>query len=353
MKNIMFAIILLISSFFFSCKSTDIESSPQKIIKIIDSNTIELENGVKVNLIGIEEDAKISNQLSNWIGKNVMIVQDSKSYQPINNNTDEINAYLKDANSGESLNKKLLKKGLSKLNKKNLFDSLNVFEQCFSNGEYGLLISDKDSVDEKENDELENQVSNEKKYSLEKLVEKNSESVFTIHARNEEGETSLGSGFFISPNECLTNFHVLKGADIAFIKMKDGAFYKIKKVSIYNNFFDYAKFEIESKNKKFPYLKLAKKTPKSGSEIFVIGSPRGLEQTITKGIVSAIRSMGNEDEGLIQIDAAISQGNSGGPVMNMNGEVVGIATFKRTDIDNAGFAVNIATIMKNIRKKDD
>jgi len=72
-----------------------------------------------------------------------------------------------------------------------------------------------------------------------------------------------------------------------------------------------------------------------------------LESTLTKGIVSAIRSEVVPND-RIQIDAAISPGSSGGPVMNMNGEVFGVATFKALDCENCNFAVNIKLILNNL-----
>ena len=90
-----------------------------------------------------------------------------------------------------------------------------------------------------------------------------------------------------------------------------------------------------------PYLELSQVLPQQGEEIFVIGNPSGLENTVTRGIVSAIR------EDLIQIDAAISPGSSGSPVSNMNGKVVGIATFKIVEgCELCNFAISADLIKK-------
>jgi hypothetical protein len=98
--------------------------------------------------------------------------------------------------------------------------------------------------------------------------------------------------------------------------------------------------------------------PKPGEEVFALGNPKGLANTVTRGIVSSVRRAEGEfrsviPEGttLIQTDAAVNPGNSGGPLLNANGEVVGIVTFKRSAGEGLNFALSIIDALEAIKAK--
>lgn len=98
--------------------------------------------------------------------------------------------------------------------------------------------------------------------------------------------------------------------------------------------------------------------PKPGDEVFALGNPRGLANTVTRGIVSSVRRAEGEfrtivPEGttLIQTDAAVNPGNSGGPLLNAHGEVVGIVTFKRSAGEGLNFALSIIDALEAIQAK--
>jgi len=98
--------------------------------------------------------------------------------------------------------------------------------------------------------------------------------------------------------------------------------------------------------------------PKPGEEVFALGNPRGLANTVTRGIVSSVRraegefrSVVPEGTTLIQTDAAVNPGNSGGPLLNANGEVVGIVTFKRSAGEGLNFALSIIDALEAIQAK--
>ena len=93
-------------------------------------------------------------------------------------------------------------------------------------------------------------------------------------------------------------------------------------------------------------LAAASATPASGEQILVVGAPLGLTETITTGVVSAIRSRTDGPGTMIQIDAPINPGNSGGPVVNTRKEVVGIADAKAVGAEGIGLAVPIKTACK-------
>lgn len=98
--------------------------------------------------------------------------------------------------------------------------------------------------------------------------------------------------------------------------------------------------------------------PKPGEEVFALGNPAGLANTVTRGIVSSVRrsegefrSVVPEGTTLIQTDAAVNPGNSGGPLLNANGEVVGIVTFKRSAGEGLNFALSIIDALETLQSK--
>jgi serine protease Do len=85
--------------------------------------------------------------------------------------------------------------------------------------------------------------------------------------------------------------------------------------------------------------------PKVADEVFAIGSPLGLSGTVTKGIISSVRSL-EDGTILYQIDAALNPGNSGGPLINTQGRVIGINTLKLKGFEGLNFAVSTAEVSK-------
>lgn len=180
---------------------------------------------------------------------------------------------------------------------------------------------------------------------LTSLVAKNEKSIFTIYTFDKEGNPDgIGTGFFIDYKGLgITNYHVLSDAYSAVIKLQDNSVYEIDKLLKTGENIDLITFNIiNPENRIFDYLSFEKNAPIKGSSIFVIGSPHGLEGTVSEGIVSSSRE--NDKFGkVIQITAPISAGSSGSPVMNMNGNVIGIATYIRD-----GNELNFATSAQSI-----
>jgi len=140
--------------------------------------------------------------------------------------------------------------------------------------------------------------------------------------------------FFQPDGTGLSNLHVLEDARFAFIRTNDGTVYQIDKITRICEECDIAEFTLSSTGKNFPVLTSTDKIPLKGSDIFVIGNPKGFESTVSKGIVSAIR----EDENkIIQISAPISPGSSGSPIMDMNGNVFAMATYQLKEGQNLNF----------------
>lgn len=142
--------------------------------------------------------------------------------------------------------------------------------------------------------------------------------------RDQEAK-GLGSGFIVSPEGyILTNAHVVADADEVVVKLTDRREYKAKVLGA-DRRTDVALIKIEASG--LPVVKLGDPARlKVGEWVLAIGSPFGLENTVTAGIVSAKgRSLPQENYvPFIQTDAAVNPGNSGGPLFNMRGEVVGI-----------------------------
>ena len=160
-----------------------------------------------------------------------------------------------------------------------------------------------------------------------------------ITAEDKNGQPqSLGSGFLVTPNIIATNFHVIENSYSGYVKfVNKKEIYEIEGVVGYSNEYDLALIKI-SDNNGTP-LPLISPSVDIGQKIFAIGNPLGLEGTISDGIISGIRNF--EDFSVLQISAPISPGNSGGPVVNENGDVVGVATFTITEGQNINFAVPV------------
>ena len=160
-----------------------------------------------------------------------------------------------------------------------------------------------------------------------------------ITAEDKNGQPqSLGSGFLITPNIIATNFHVIENSYSGYVKfVNKDEIYEIDGVVGYDSSYDLALIKIRD-NDGTP-LPLKSPNVDIGQKVFAIGNPLGLEGTISDGIVSGLREIG--DFSVLQISAPISPGNSGGPVVNENGEVIGVATFTFSEGQNINFAVPV------------
>mgnify|MGYP002549888788 CR=1 FL=1 len=173
-------------------------------------------------------------------------------------------------------------------------------------------------------------------------------------SRNFRG---LGSGVIINADKgyVLTNNHVVDGADKITVKLQDGREFKAKLVGK-DEQSDIALVQIE-KPTNLTAIKMADSDKlRVGDFTVAIGNPFGLGQTVTSGIVSALgRSTGSDSgayENYIQTDAAVNRGNSGGALLNLQGELIGINTVKYSseDVEGMGYAIPINTAKPIINK---
>ena len=164
-------------------------------------------------------------------------------------------------------------------------------------------------------------------------------STVTILTLGSAGDTlALGSGFFVAPEGVLvTNWHVMSGADHAVVVLTDGSRYSDVAFIAGDPVVDVALLRV--RGGRFPVLPPSRVLPAVGTRIVVIGSPLGLAQTVTDGLVSGVRNLGGRDR--LQMSAPISPGSSGGPVLNPRGEVVAIAASSLVGGQQINFAVPI------------
>jgi serine protease Do len=171
----------------------------------------------------------------------------------------------------------------------------------------------------------------------------------------------LGSGFFINEDGYLiTNFHVIEGETQISIEVYhlnggqlDRRSYRAVRIIAMNKFADLALLKVEDAGApKFARVLLgATDTLAVGERVFAIGSPMGLERTVTEGILSTkTRQMGGDL--FLQTTAQINPGNSGGPLFNLRGEVVGVTNMKLTFGEGLGFAIPVERVRYFLDQRD-
>jgi S1-C subfamily serine protease len=153
---------------------------------------------------------------------------------------------------------------------------------------------------------------------LTKLAEKVRPSVMLVMAESDSA-AATGSGFFISSDgKFVTNHHVIEKATKITLKGENGAFYEVRGVLADDAVADIAILQVAAKNVQFLEIG-ASQTAQVGQHIAIIGSPMGLEGTLSEGIISAKRDLGEKGEWL-QMTAGISPGSSGSPVLDASGK---------------------------------
>ncbi len=173
-----------------------------------------------------------------------------------------------------------------------------------------------------------------------------SPAIVVIHARLPDG-MSQGSGFVVDSSGIIaTNFHVVGGATDIEIKFKDGKTYPVTGIIDYDVERDVCVLKIDAYG--LPVASLGNANLlEPGSKVYVIGAPLGLEYSITDGLYSGKRK--DLGQNVLQFSAPISPGNSGGPLLDNQGRVVGITTFIKPEGQNLNFAIPINEIKKFFR----
>ena len=185
---------------------------------------------------------------------------------------------------------------------------------------------------------------------LKALAKKARPAVMLLVVSDANGkEIATGTGFLVSSDgKLITNFHVIEGAASAVAKSENGGLFPVEGVLASDPKNDLVLLKLKAKD--LPFLTLGNSDKiEIGTRIAIIGSPLGLEGTLSEGIVSAVRELMGDIK-LLQVTAAISPGSSGSPVMNANGDVVGIASSLLRGGQALNFAVPVECGVRLIAK---
>lgn len=175
-------------------------------------------------------------------------------------------------------------------------------------------------------------------------------SIVTVRQLGRDGEKrGTGSGFVISKDGLIvTNLHVIGEGRSIEVEFVDGSVFPVTEVHAFDRYFDLAVVKIEPKTISLDALKLADSSKlRQGDLIVGFGAPQGLGFSVVAGVLSAIRQLDpgfigegeTPDYPMLQLAMPIEQGNSGGPVLNLDGEVIGVVTLRHRVTENLGFAV--------------
>ncbi len=161
-----------------------------------------------------------------------------------------------------------------------------------------------------------------------------------------ETDIGLGSGFFVSKYVIATNYHVIIGSNEAYCYTNNSSTkYRIEGYLAVDKSVDLILLKVSGLDRSA--IKFASSSVSPGQKVYVIGSPKGLPASISDGIISGLRDF--DGKKLIQITAPISPGSSGGPVLNTNGELIGVSVGQYEDGQNLNFAIpksNLELLLK-------
>ncbi len=189
----------------------------------------------------------------------------------------------------------------------------------------------------------------EKRFSVQEVIAKASDSVVVITFTGRSGvQEGLGTGFVISADGYIaTNLHVIGEARPIKVRLASGKQYDVEQIYASDRHMDLAILKVAAKDLKPLPLGNSNRI-QQGDSVVVIGNPQGLQHSVVTGIVSSKREV--EGRPMIQLAIPIERGNSGGPVIDMFGNVQGVVTLKSAVTDNLGFAVEI-DVLKTLLEK--
>ncbi|MDR3539973.1 MAG: cell wall-binding repeat-containing protein [Desulfosporosinus sp.] len=178
-----------------------------------------------------------------------------------------------------------------------------------------------------------------KDFSASEIAQLLKPSIVSIEVSDSNGnELGYASGVIAtSDGKIFTNYHVIDGAASAKVTLPDGRVLDVTNISGYDPKYDAVVLQVNAKDLQPAKFSLSS-TAQIGDEIYTLGNPLGLEDTISDGLISTIHRVVN-GETYIQISAPISPGSSGGALINEQGEVIGITTAGLTDGQDLNFAI--------------
>jgi len=189
------------------------------------------------------------------------------------------------------------------------------------------------------------QTSPQRPFDVPTLVSETQSAVVLVSSIERSGADvrprKIGSGFFINPaGLVLTNYHVIKGSTSVSVQLGNGASFVVstEMIAFANPEKDIAILKVPGRN--LPALRLGDSDKiRAGQQVVALGSPLGLESSVSLGVVSGIRQL--KEGTFIQTTAPISGGSSGGPLLDMHGEVIGITARSAPEGQNVNFAIPI------------
>jgi S1-C subfamily serine protease/predicted phosphodiesterase len=188
--------------------------------------------------------------------------------------------------------------------------------------------------------------------SPQEIAKESLPSVLLIVVRDKQAQPlAMGSGFVVKPGVVATNFHVIDGASSAHATVTDSDKpLAIDGILATDADQDLALLKVSGLGAP-PLTMETSADPEIGDRVYAVGKPKGLRGTVSEGIVSAKRNV--KARTLLQITAPISPGSSGGPVLNKDGRVIGVATATLKDGQNLNFAVGVTSLAKLMKEISD
>lgn len=170
----------------------------------------------------------------------------------------------------------------------------------------------------------------------EEIYQKILPSVVTLQVENSQGEKYVGTAFFaLGDGLAVTSWHVVSDAMKVSGKLSDSRVVNVEGIVDKDEKHDLALLRVTPANG--PQVQLCTVNPSVGSRAYAIGAPKGFEFSITDGLISQIQNVDGYSQ--FQVSCPISGGNSGGPIVNERGEVVGVTSWTKRDAQNLSFAI--------------
>ncbi|SHJ09931.1 Trypsin-like peptidase domain-containing protein [Clostridium cavendishii DSM 21758] len=193
----------------------------------------------------------------------------------------------------------------------------------------------------KDSNKVYGNVQSNSEKAIEEIIQENDPKTVALLVPNGDTKYAIGSGFFIAPGIVATNYHVIDGGCNALIRTNDAKIYEAEGIIAADKTVDIAIIKVKKKIGQPVQLGDVSKI-KKGEKALAIGSPKGLFNTVSTGIISNIWNDGKANQ--IQISIPITHGNSGGPLFNSKGEVLGLTTSGIEAEGELNFAVSIEHI---------
>ena len=170
-----------------------------------------------------------------------------------------------------------------------------------------------------------------------------SPSIVTLEVETISGKRFVGNAFLaVGERMAVTAWHVVHDARRVEARFSDDQRVALARLVDKNEKLDIALLELETASR--PRITLASATPRIGSRVYLVGSPRGLDFSMSEGLISQIRTL--DGVRYYQLSCPISPGDSGGPVLNDRGEAIGVVSWRKADAENVGFAIPSAEVVR-------